>query len=333
MSDALLVLIPVYDDWHAVGQLIAHLDRALSYAGRRASVLLVDDGSSEAIGTQLAAFASSGRPGISGISVLRLRRNLGTQRAIAVGLSFVAANLTPDAVVVMDADGQDLPDDVPRLLEEFERKGGQAVVFAERTRRSESISFVVLYGAYRALHRVLTGERVRVGNFSVVPGRFISTLVVMSDLWNHYAAAVFKSRLPYATLSTVRGRRYSGSSHMNYVALVIHGLSAMSVFGDRIGVRVLTAMSIATLAACVGGAAAMAATQRVAGGLPAWVPFALIVGGAMLLQVVLGALAFALMILGSRDNATFLPVRDYAHFVESLQRLDVPDQHVVSVSR
>ena len=93
--------------------------------------------------------------------------------------------------------------------------------------------------AYRFVHLLLTGERVRVGNFSVIPRDLLRRLVAVSDLWNHYAAAVFHARIPYTTIPTTRGTRYAGASQMNFVALVTHGLSAMSVFGDRIGVRLL----------------------------------------------------------------------------------------------
>ena len=88
---------------------------------------------------------------------------------------------------------------------------------------------------------MLTGERVRVGNFSAIPPSLLPRLVAVSELWNHYAAAVFKSRIPYITIPTARGVRYAGQSTMNYVALVTHGLSAMAAFGDRIGVRLLMA--------------------------------------------------------------------------------------------
>ena len=102
--------------------------------------------------------------------MLRLRRNLGHQRAIAVGLAYVEDRFKHDAVVVMDSDGEDDPSDVPRLLELLRAEGGRAIVFAERTRRSESWSFRFFYGLYKLLHRVLTGHGVRVGNFSAIPG-------------------------------------------------------------------------------------------------------------------------------------------------------------------
>ena len=117
-------------------------------------------------------------------------------------------------------------------------------VFAERARRTESLSFRLFYRLYKAAHLILTGEPVRVGNFSVLPATLLGRIVCVSDLWNHYAAAAFKARLPITTLPLARGHRLDGKSKMNFVSLAMHGLGAMSVYGDRIGVRLLVAASV-----------------------------------------------------------------------------------------
>ena len=75
----------------------------------------------------------------------------------------------------------------------------------------------------------------------MIPRERLSCLVASSELWNHYAAAAFASRQPYATIPTRRATRLDGRSKMNFVNLVIHGLSAISVYSDAIGVRLLIA--------------------------------------------------------------------------------------------
>lgn len=45
--------------------------------------------------------------------------------------------------------------------------------------------------------------------------------------------------LPNDPAST--GNRLSGASKMNFAALLVHGLSALSVFGDIVGARLLAA--------------------------------------------------------------------------------------------
>ena len=232
--DELLVLIPIYNDWTAAGLLLRQLDQVLADAGLTTDVLLVDDGATAPlpVGWPGTDWRALGR-----IDVLSLRRNVGHQRAIAIALAFVDRKRSPQAVVVMDGDGEDAPADVPRLLACLHQNEQGAVVFAERTRRSESAIFQIFYALYRWAHQLLTGIPVRVGNFSVIPFRLLRRIVVVSELWNHYAAAVFKARLPRACVATERAPRLAGQSRMNFVDLVMHGLSALSVHSELVGVR------------------------------------------------------------------------------------------------
>jgi glycosyltransferase involved in cell wall biosynthesis len=243
-----LILMPVYNDWEAVALLLPRLEAALVDGGFHADVLLVDDGSTTA--PPAAALAPPGRC-IRSVSILVLRENLGHQRAIAVGLTHAAIHLKPDRVVVMDSDGEDSPSDAARLVEVSSRRSEPCIVFAERAGRSEGAVFRLGYGAYRLLFRVLTGRRINFGNFSVVPGALLSRLTGSSDLWNHYAAAVIHSGLPFDAIPTVRGRRLAGAAKVNLRGLVTHGLSAISVFRERFGRRLL-ALSVFFLAALAG---------------------------------------------------------------------------------
>ena len=315
----LTVLTPIYNDWAALASLIAALDRELAARGRTAAIVIVDDGSSQAVpatdGFRVAA--------VTGIEVLHLRRNLGHQRAIAIGLAYLESGAATDAVVVMDGDGEDRPEDVNRLIDAMEAAGPPRVVFAERTRRSEGMVFATLYWLYRLVHLLLTGERVRVGNFSVIPRPLLRRLVAVSDLWNHYAAAVFHARIPFTTVPTVRGTRYAGASQMNFVSLVTHGLSAMSVFGDRIGVRLLIAGCVLT-AAVVSVATGFLAWHAVAGvWVPGWAVSAGLATVLLLFLLFATSLGFVFIILAGRGNAGFLPFREFAHYVSHTTPLPI----------
>ena len=81
------VLMPLRDDWASGAELIRRLDRTLSAYPCILNVLLVDDGSVEPCA---AADFQSKYAVVRSIRVLRLRRNLGHQRAIAVGLVHAA---------------------------------------------------------------------------------------------------------------------------------------------------------------------------------------------------------------------------------------------------
>ncbi|MGE0711716.1 MAG: glycosyltransferase [Planctomycetota bacterium] len=313
-SNGLLILIPIYDDWASIGLLLPLLDEALAPLDRPARVLLIDDGSTQ---PRPASLQELPLRQIVGVDCLRLRRNMGHQRAIAIAIAYAEAQARPAVVVVMDSDGEDLPQDVPRLVQELEREAKPGIVFAERRRRSEQLLFKTGYHTYRLLHRILTGIPVRVGNFSAVSGEILSQLVVVSELWNHYAAAVFQSRLPYRMIPTARGERLDGQSKMSFVGHVLHGLRALSVHGELVGVRLLVGSSLLfalTFAVGVAGAALLGWLGRA----PGPVELGLFLGTLFILfQTVFLVGTLALMFLQQRSQASFLPVRDYAYYVES----------------
>jgi len=310
----LLVLVPIFEDWTAAGLLLPDLDRALEAAHLRATVWLVDDGSIEpappGLGTQTYR-------AIDSVDVLALRRNLGHQRAIAIGLAAAHERFQPSAVVIMDGDGQDAPDDVPRLVAALQERGGRPVVFAERRRRSEHALFQLFYQLYRYGHLLLTGIAVRVGNFSIVPAAQLDRLVVVSELWNHYSAAVFKARLPYEMIPTRRRNRLSGQTRMDFTALVSHGMSALSVHSELIGVRLLVVTLLVAGVLLFVSAATLAVPKTLAT-VPGW---ALAVGGLAVLflaQTVVSAVIFVFLVLHGRSQPLFIPIRDYGYFVRGL---------------
>ena len=215
--------IPVYNDWVAAERLLALLDEVVARVNDAVSIVLIDDGSTDAVPSALSFTPKA----IRRVDVLPLRRNLGHQRAIAIGLTYLYSERPCRAVVVMDADGEDAPADVVRLLEECARHHDTKMVFAQRARRSEGFRFWAGYQIYKTIHRLLTGRRVEVGNFSVVPWSALERLVGVSEIWNHYPAAVFKARIPVAQVPLPRAKLLAGQSKMNWVALVAHGLSAI----------------------------------------------------------------------------------------------------------
>ena len=313
VRDKLLVLIPIYNDWAAAGLLLPRLDQVLADTGLTADVLLIDDGSTTGIP---ADWPGHDWRALDCIEVLTLRRNVGHQRAIAIALAFVERHRSPDVVVVMDGDGEDAPEDVPRLLACLHENEGSTVVFAERTRRSESVLFRVFYALYRWAHRLLTGIPVRVGNFSAIPFRLLRRLVVVSELWNHYAAAVFKARLPRASVPSERAPRLAGKSRMNYVDLVMHGLSALSVHAELVGVRLLVVTAIVVSAMVSALLATLGVRLFTPLTMPVWTSTAVGVLLIVLLQVLAFTSLFAFLVLHARSQPTFIPVRDYDYFVD-----------------
>jgi polyisoprenyl-phosphate glycosyltransferase len=314
----LVILMPVFDDFEAANLVCRALDEVLTPLGDVAArVLLLDDGSPRGC-TGWAPFAPRS---LTRIELLELRRNLGHQRALAVGLCHLDAEAACDAVLVMDADGEDRPEDVPRLIAELRSRPG-TMIFAERRKRLEGTVFRLGYWAYRRLHRLLTGVSVRVGNFSILPAAALHRLVSMSELWNHYAGAAMRSRLPHAALPTDRGSRVLGSSKMGgLIPLVMHGISGIATFHDVVATRLLV-VSVSLLA---GLALALLAVLGVRFGtalaIPGWATYT--AGLLLVLGIQVFTMAFGLVftLVSERPRATVVPCRDYTLFVGQLRTL------------
>ncbi|MBZ5612168.1 MAG: glycosyltransferase [Acidobacteriia bacterium] len=317
-SDRVVVLIPLFNDWEAADLLLGELDRAFAQSGISAEVLFVDDGSTESMP---AGFSRGRFTALRAIDILQLRRNLGHQRAIAVGLVYVYEKRPCRAVVVMDSDGEDQPADIPRLMERFQAEGQRSIVFAARSKRLERFPFRILYHLYRFIHRALTGDPVRVGNFSVVPFESLAKLVVIPEIWNHYAAAVIRSRMRFCSIPIARGRRVAGKSKMNFIGLLLHGLSAFFVYGDIVGARLLIGIALALILEVALIAVWIGVRVTASPSILSVAAYLAGLLGIVLLQAIPIALILVFSVIGSRVNIGFLPIRDCPYFVNNVQRV------------
>ena len=174
--------------------------------------------------------------------VLQPPFNLGHQRAIVYALRKMLPRIAEeDAVVTMDADGEDRPEDLPRLLAALGEgeAAGRQVVLALRTKRHEPPLFKLLYRGFKVLFRALTGATVRTGNYAVMPGGVAKRALLHPTFDLSYSSAILALDMPVAFVPCERGRRYQGESKMTYGKLAMHGLRMLMPFTDRIAIRAL----------------------------------------------------------------------------------------------
>ncbi len=309
----IVIIMPVYEDWDAAMKLCRNIDVVLrEESSLRASLLFIDDGSTLSTYERGLPFQPEA---LDRVAVLGLRRNLGHQRAIAVAIAHIQQHWTGDAVVVMDADGEDRPEDIPVLLGAMKNPEHPTAVFAERGRRLESLVFRLMYRCYSLLHRVFTGRDIRFGNFSVLPWSHLDSLVVCPELWNHYSATFLKSRLPYIRVRCDRGRRLAGESRMNFVSLVTHGLSALFANQEVVGTRLLLMTILSTMSFVVLIGAVVGAGFFRQSAIPLWAAIMLGLLFLLLGQFLVGCFMLVFSIMMTRSHLGFLPIRDYSYFV------------------
>lgn len=316
MSGSLGVVIPVLNDWECLDRLLVDLGQQSDQLPPL-SVLVVNDAST--VGRSLSP--AEWGPSLGAVTVVNLGASLGHQRAIAVGLAHMAEDPDIAHVLVMDADGEDDPAAVPILCAALRSRHSGAVVVAQRGARSESARFRVGYRLYKSSFRMLTGRALDFGNFSVMPREAAERLVYMPETWNHFAAALMRSRLPIERVLVDRRSRYVGTSRMNTVALVNHGLSAIAAFVDVVFTRLLAVVAVAIGLALTVVAAASVIRLTTSLAIPGWATT--VMGFAVLALVqflaVLAVLTF--VVLATRSEIVPVPIRVAGQYVKSVETI------------
>lgn len=312
MVNEIAILTPVLNDWVSFSRLLEEIAQRHSVAGPRFHILAVNDGSS--VGFVSEDFPEWISGAIHSVEVLHLAVNLGHQRAIAVGLSILARRDDIGTVVVMDCDGEDRPEDIASLLAMGSSHPGKAIL-ARRTQRSETFGFKLGYQLYKLIFWLLTGYGIDFGNFTVLPIAAVRRLVRTPDLWNNLPAAIMRSRLATVAVPLPRGRRFAGQSRMNLSGLIVHGLSAMSVFSEVIFVRVLLAALFAggLMVLLMLGVVAVRFLTDLA--IPGWTTTVFGDLAILLVQVLVVIVATTFVVLSSRSHRPMIPFIDAPSFV------------------
>ncbi|HIE39526.1 MAG TPA: glycosyltransferase [Anaerolineales bacterium] len=124
----LSVVMPVYNEAGSLPALHAELTAVLGRLGRSYEILAVDDGSSDESLSVLRRLQA----GDPHLRIVRFRRNFGQTAAFAAGFDHARGRV----VVTIDADGQNDPADIPRLLKLME-EGDYDIVSGWRQNRKE----------------------------------------------------------------------------------------------------------------------------------------------------------------------------------------------------
>jgi glycosyltransferase involved in cell wall biosynthesis len=311
----LTVIVPVFNDWQSFGALLRDLDDMAVENGLQLRVIVSDDGSSDPAPEDLRSLGPLHN--IESVLHIELAVNLGHQRALAVGICAALQEPPTPWLVMMDADGEDRPRDIPILLQCC-LENPKLVAVAQRRRRSEPITFRIFYQAYKAAFRLLTGKAVSFGNFSMMCRENAERLSMQSELWNNLPAAIMRSKIPIHRVPIDRGKRYFGSSKMSFVQLTLHGISAYSVYTDAILVRLL----IVTFVLAIAGAALsiLVLALRIfvpAYATPGWATTVTFGSAIIVSQVMFTTLMTALLLLNSRTQRQLIPAIESLHYIRS----------------
>ena len=227
----IIILIPLFNDWKSVSRLLKEIDLNVNSWNSEISILIVNDASTEKRSELEFNFKK-----IKLVKILNMKKNTVHQRCIAAGLKYICKNEDFDRVIVMDADGEDRPEELNDFFKKAE-ENPKMTITGNRFKRSESIIFKVLYEVHKLLTLIFTGKLIKFGNFSCLPKTHVEQLIQKPYLWNSYSSSVVKTINDRTFIASIRGSRYVLPSKMNFSALIFHSLSIISVFRNLVIIR------------------------------------------------------------------------------------------------
>ena len=222
-------LIPVYNDWESFNILIEKIELQISELDYEFSIIVLNDFSSLKHNIVLKNLKK-----IKNCKIIQLNSNVGSQRAIAIGLRHISQiNMDEQNIIIMDSDGQDDPEILNKIID-MSTKYPDDIITINRTRRSEALWFKILYELHYYTLILLSGHKIRYGNYGLINTNKIEKLLLTGDLWSAYPAAISKSFKKTNKIFHERKERYSGNTRMNLYKLFNHSVRVFSVFKYKI---------------------------------------------------------------------------------------------------
>lgn len=304
------IVLPVFNDWEALKLLLTQTIEIYKSENYQFSFLAVDDCSS-------APYLADNFKEFD-IKVIHLISNQGHQRAIAIGLSYLSDNQDYDVVIVMDSDGEDQARHIKDLIVKS-LDAPEKIIFAQRKKRTESVFFKLFYLIYKFIFKTLTGHIITFGNFSLVPISKIRNLAHVSEIWNNYPGGVIRSRLMFDSVPLDRGKRLAGESKMNFSSLILHGMSAISVFLDFTAVRILIFASLMVLFSIGGSVIVLYLKFIEHQATPGWASNLILAFFIVFIQGFFITLFILFMVLSSRRYNSFVPYLGYKKFIDFVE--------------
>ena len=105
------IVIPVYNDWKSLNKLLIKLDDNLKKKFSKIEILIINDNSTDKLKLSSHKFSC-----LKKINILTLSKNVGSQRAIAIGLLYLKKIKGDFIITVMDSDGEDDPIEVSKMM-------------------------------------------------------------------------------------------------------------------------------------------------------------------------------------------------------------------------
>ena len=241
------VVVPCYNEALGLEEFHRRLSAVMEQIGRSWEVVYVNDGSAD---DTLACMVAL-RAHDPHVALINLSRNFGKEIALTAGLD----HATGQAIVVIDADLQDPPEVIPRLVDVWDT--GIDMVYAQRRER-EGETWVKKTTAtlfYRLMQQ-LGGVRLprNTGDFRLLSRRSLDALLQLRETHRFMKGMFAWVGFPSQAVLYDRAPRHAGSSSWNYWRLwnlALEGITGFTLMPLKIATYL--GLAVAVFAIVFGG--------------------------------------------------------------------------------
>jgi len=218
------IVIPVFNEEGNLEPLYARLTNVMQNLKKPYEIIFVDDGSSDQSFQILKGLHEKDKS----IKVIRFTRNFGQHIAITAGLNYCKG----EAVILMDADLQDQPEEIPKLLVKLSE--GYEIVYSYRRQRQDNFFKKISSRLYLSMLSKLTNHAINPGisPFRIMTRRVVDYYNQFQERSRFYGGLVAWLGFPYAIIPVEHGERFAGKTKYSISKMLRLGIAGVISFSD-----------------------------------------------------------------------------------------------------
>ena len=230
MISKIIILTPILNDWYNLKQLLVKINKIFEKKIKKNfDLIIVNDCSNDLYDLKRYKLKM-----IKKIYLINLKKNVGSQRAIAIGIKYIDSIYKKKfRTIIIDSDGQDNPQIIQKMLS-ISKTRPESSIAVNRGQRKEELWFRVFYELYCFTIKIFYFRKIRFGNFSLINSNHLKIISRQKELWSAFPPTLSKSVSNLIHITANRERRYSGDSKMNFFGLIRHALRVFSVLKNKV---------------------------------------------------------------------------------------------------
>jgi len=247
MSEKILnsVVIPIFNEQEIIDELYKRLTDAMQKLSKDYEIIFVDDGSTDKSFEILKDLHLRDNR----VKIVTFSRNFGHHIAITAGLDYANG----DAVILMDGDLQDAPEEIPKLYKKY-KEGYDNVYAVRKTRKDNFFKKFFSKNFYRFFKVICKFEiPTDTGVFRIISRRVVNAIKNCREQSRFLLALIHWLGFPSVGVEIERQGRYAGKAKYNFFKSAKLGIDAIISFSQApLQVATYSGLFIATISFVMG---------------------------------------------------------------------------------